>query len=110
MVTVDKMQAGLRQYVDTEMLPKMTGAQRWIMATAAGICIERLPQLMQQAAELPMVRPLKIITDQGIDVETAYKFLSPAAKAGAATFQIPLLGALTFSEADVDRLYQYIIQ
>lgn len=110
MVTVERLQRGVRAFVDNEMLPKMTGAQRWMTAVAIGIYVEKLPQMLQSWSQLPAIKPLGIITPDGVDVETAYKYLKPAAQSGGASFDVPLLGTVTFTEADVDRLYQYIMQ
>ena len=110
MVNVERLQRGIRAYVDNEMLPKMTGAQRWMTAVAVGIYTEKLPQMLGNYAESPSIKPLGVITPDGVDVETAYKYLKPAAQAGGATFNVPVLGAVTFTEADVDHLYQYIMQ
>lgn len=110
MVSVDRLQSGIQKYVDNAMLPKMTGAQRWIVAVAVGLYADKLPQILQQCAENPMIKSLGIISPDGVEVETAYKYLKQAAKSGSATFQVPLLGSLTFSESDVDMLYQFIVQ
>lgn len=110
MVNVERLQNGIRAFVDNEMLPKMTGAQRWMTAVAVGVYVEKLPQVLAQLAEASAVKPLGLITPEGVDVETAYKYLKPAAQSGGASFAVPLLGTVTFTEADVDRLYQYIMQ
>lgn len=110
MVNVERIQRGVRAFVDNEMLPKMTGAQRWMTAVAIGIYVEKLPQILQSWSQIPALKPLGIITPEGVDVETAYKYLKTAAQSGGASFDVPLLGTVTFTEADVDRLYQYIMQ
>lgn len=110
MVGVDRLQRGIRAYVDNEMLPKMTGAQRWMTAVAVGVYTEKLPTVLEKAADSPAMKPLGIITPEGVDVETAYKYLKPAAQSGGATFNVPLLGSVTFTEADVEQLYRYIMQ
>lgn len=110
MINVERIQHGVRAFVDNEMLPKMTGAQRWMVAVAVGVYVEKLPQMLQSWAQLPAVKPLGIITPDGVDVETAYKYLKPAAQAGGASFDVPLLGTVTFTEADVDSLFRYLMQ
>ena len=110
MINVERIQHGVRAFVDNEMLPKMTGAQRWMVAVAIGIYVEKLPQMLQSWAQSPAIKPLGIITPDGVDVETAYKYLKPAAQAGGASFDVPLLGKVTFTETDVDSLFRYLMQ
>lgn len=108
MVSVQRLQNGIRAYVDGEILTKVTGAQQWMIAVAVGVYTEKLPQILEQWREHPAIKPLGIITPDGVDVETAYKYLKPAAQSGGATFDVPLIGSMTFTGVDVDRLYQYI--
>ena len=51
-----------------------------------------------------------ISPDNEIDVETAYRLLKSQAKNGNASVTVPGIGVLTVTEADVDKLYNYIIR
>ena len=45
-----------------------------------------------------------------VDVEKIYQYIKPAAEKGAAPITLPIIGTLTFTAADVDSLYAYIMQ
>ena len=43
-----------------------------------------------------------------IDIDAIYREFAAQAQRGAITFDVPLVGALTLTAADVDKLYGYI--
>ena len=45
-----------------------------------------------------------------VDLDRVYTSLKKQAQKGPVTFQMPLLGAVTINEQDVDRLYTCILQ
>lgn len=50
-----------------------------------------------------------VIDDQDqIDIDAIYREFAAQAQRGAVTFDVPLVGALTLTVADVDKLYRYI--
>ena len=50
-----------------------------------------------------------IDSDDRIDVDLLYNELKKQAQKGAITFNVPLLGAITLNDTDLDKLYQRII-
>jgi hypothetical protein len=45
-----------------------------------------------------------------IDIDTLYREFLKQAQKGPATFDVPMVGALTLNTADVEKIYRYIIE
>lgn len=110
MVTIGQVQQGLARYVDEELISKMEGWQRWVFGAGAAMYLDKAPQLIEQYRQHPAVKMLGVIGDDNhIDIDKLYQHMLPQAKKGAATITIPMLGAVTLDERDIEKLYRYII-
>lgn len=111
MVCLEKIQAGASAFLDAEIMPKLPGLQRWLFGSTAALFLERLPDMVRNIPESNLFRTMGVISpDNEIDVETAYRLLKSQAKTGNASVTVPGIGVLTVTEADVDKLYNYIIR
>lgn len=45
MVSIEQVQNGIANYIDAEIVAKMTGWQKWAVGTAAGVVLQRAPKL-----------------------------------------------------------------
>lgn len=43
MVSIDRVQSGISRYLDNEVVPKMSGANRWIFSAAAAAYVAEAP-------------------------------------------------------------------
>lgn len=112
MVTVDKLQRGLVRYIDSEVLPSMKGADRWIITGAATMALGKLPALVQQAQKGGALKTLGVIGADGtIDIEGLLQSVRPAARSTPMTINIPFTnGSITLTENDLDVIARYIEQ
>lgn len=111
MVSIDRIQTGIARYLDTEMLPKMSGANKWIAGAAASAYIAEAPALLRKLNDNKAIAALNLIDAAGnVDVEKIYQHLKPAAAKCPAVVTLPIVGTLTFTEQDVDSLYSHIMQ
>lgn len=108
MYSVDQIQRGAARYLETELLPKMDGKDKWIFTGIATIALNKLPQLVKQYSEKEAVKATGIMTADAVDVETLISAVRPAARISPATFQIPMGGKITLTEADLDSLLNEI--
>ena len=100
---------GITKYVDTEIVDKINGWQKWIVGGGVGIALSNSTNIFNRLKENEFVKMLGIINEEDkIDVDKIYKEIKTQAKKGPVTFNAPLVGAITFTEADVDKLYQLI--
>lgn len=109
MVNLGQVQAGVSRYLDTEIVSKMTGWQKWTFGALGTIAVARTTELFKSIKANPAVAMLGVIDDNdGIDLDTLYKEFKKQAQAGPITVDIPVIGALTLNETDVDKIYTYI--
>lgn len=109
MITYSKFISGLTEYIDVEILGKLVGYSKWIFGTLAGVALSKATNIFNVLKENEMIKMLGIIDkDNNIDVDTLYTELKKQAHKGAITFDVPMLGSLTLTEMDVDKLYNYM--
>ena len=111
MVRIDKVQSGVSRYLDNEVMPKMSGVNRWLFSAAAAAYVAEAPKLVKKLNENKALAALNLVDEAGnVDVEKIYQYIKPAAEKGPAPITLPIVGTLTFTAADVDSLYAYIMQ
>ena len=111
MVTMDQIKRGAARYVDEEFTVKLSGWQRWAVGAGAAMALENLEVPMSGLRENPAVQAMGVLDEAGnVDLDRVYTALKKQAQKGPVTFQMPLLGAVTINEQDVDRLYTCILQ
>lgn len=111
MITLAQLQAGVGRYIETEIISKIPGWQRWVIGAGVSRLLSRSTEVFNQLKESKLVQLLGVIdpaTDQ-IDIDALYSEFAKQAQQSAITFDVPLVGALTLNAQDVDKLYQYII-
>lgn len=109
-VTLAQVQHGVERYISAEFLSKLSGVQKWVIDAAAAMYLANAGAIFENVKKNPLIAALGIIDEQDrIDVDKLYKNFKEAAKKGPATISVPLLGAVTLNESDVDKLYNFIV-
>lgn len=109
MIHRSRVMQGIAAYIDNEIVAKMSGSWKsWVIGSAAGIALSRSDELLNTLSANPAVRALGLIDGENINVEAIYEELRKQAQKGTATVELPVVGAITFSAADVESLYRYI--
>lgn len=110
MVSIDRVQRGVSRYLDTELVGKMDGLNKWLFAAAASAYIGSAPTLLDKLRSNKLLAPLCLVNEAGeVDIEKIYAHLKPAAAKCPAPITLPV-GTITLTEADVDAIYNYIMQ
>lgn len=110
MVTVAQVQSGIERYISTEFLSKLNGVQKWVVDAASAMYLLNAGKIFEGLKNNPMIAALGVIDEQDhIDIDKLYKHFKAAAGKAPATVSIPLLGAVTLNEGDVDKLYNFIV-
>ena len=100
---------GIAKYIDVEIIDKIEGWKKWVVGSAAGIALSNSADIFNQLKGNDYIKMLNLIDkDNKIDVDKIYKEMKKQAKKGAVTFNVPVLGALTLNEQDVERIYDSI--
>lgn len=110
MVSVYQVQQGAARYVEEEFVNKLTGWQKWVFAAGITRMLQVLPQKFSELKASPMVGMLGLIDSaDNIDIDAAYELIKAEARKSAVTFEVPLIGAVTLNETDVDKIYSFIV-
>ena len=110
MVSLEQIQNGIADYIDTEIVAKMSGWQKWAVGTAAAVILQRVPEIVEQAQNNPLIKAMGVVDSDGmVDLDILHKELKAQAHTGPITTSIPMIGPIKFSEEDVDKLYTLII-
>ena len=81
MVTIDKVKSGAAQWIDRELLPKMSGLSRWVLGAVSTGVVLKLDKLGENMRSDPVVSAMGIIDDNNmVDVEMLYQLIMPQAE------------------------------
>ena len=86
MVPYNQVVNGVTRYIDSEIVSKLTGWQRWAIGAGLGIAVSKGSHIMEQMRSIPMVKMLNIIDGDMVDIETIYSELRKQAGLSSATF------------------------
>ena len=111
-VTLNQVQNGLAVYIDREIIPHMTGWRQLAFGTVSALLLRRSEELFQTLKENKIAQATGVIREDGmIDILLLKDQLKQQIeKSGPITLDIPEIGALKVGPADVDRLYQLIME
>lgn len=111
MVSINQINAGLGDYIEAVMLPRMDSKRKFVTGIAYILIASKMDQIISAISALPAIKMLGIIdADGNVDIDSLYK----AAKAqierqGELEISIKMLGDFKFRADDIDELYRYIL-
>ena len=109
MYEYNKVINGIAKYIDVEIVEKVSGWKRWIIGSGVGLALSNTTEIFNQLKHNEIVKLLNIVDENDrVDVDKIYKEMKAQAKKSSVTFDVPMLGALTLNEHDVDKMYEFI--
>lgn len=110
MVNATQLKAGIGDYIQQRMMPRLDGKRQFLLGTLYGMCAGRMDAIFAQAAQNPTVRALGVVRDDGlIDIDAVYSAAHAQMQAQQKLrFVIPLMGEFTFDESDLRDLRECI--
>ena len=109
MVTYSQVVNGMSRYIDQEIINKIQGLPRWGLGAVSGIALSRGANIFNTLKANPIIKMLEVIDDNDmIDIDTIYTEIRKQAEKGSATFDAPMIGTITLTKDDVDKLYHLI--
>ena len=110
MYNYNKVMGGITKFIDNEIVGNLHDWRSWVLGSALGISLSKFDSIFNELKKNEFVKMLGVIQGDMVDVDTIYKELKKQASRGSITFSIPMIGALTLSDKDVESLYRYIIE
>lgn len=109
MVTFLQVKNGIYQFLQSELVNKISGWQKWVIGAGLSMYMEKGVDVFNALKNHPLVQALNIIDpEDNIDIDTVYTHFLKQAQAGAVTFKLPMIGDVTLKADDVDKLYRLI--
>lgn len=111
MMPIANVQAGIARFIDRSIAPSLSGWDRVLIAGAGGILTAKLPNIISQYADHPMVKALGVYDKENglVDVDALYNAAKPYMGTEALPVKIPGVGiTLKLGRQDIDTLYAYI--
>ena len=99
----------IARYIDSEIVPKMDGLQKWIFGTGAGIAMRKADEIFHQFKDHQLLKALDLVKDEDINIELIYEELIKQANQSAVKIEIPLLGTLSLNKDDIEKMYRIIM-
>lgn len=111
MIPMEKVQRGLTLFIDNEIAPGLQGWDKVIVAGAGGLFVAKLPAIVSQYANHPMIKALGIYDESKneVDLDALYNAIIPQIGTESLPVKIPMLGiTMKVGRREVDALYNYI--
>lgn len=111
MIPMENVQAGLARFIDRSLAPSLSGWDKVLIAGAGGILTAKLPDIIAQYANHPLVKALGVYDKEKniVDVDALYNAAKPYMGTEALPVKIPGIGlTLKLGSQDIDTLYAYI--
>lgn len=113
MVSVNKIEHGIANYLDAELMPRFqgNGVERVIVGTVASLVIRKSGAIVNSYKDNDLVKMLGIMDNDGnIDIDVLAEELKNNITKDGVKVNIPVIGTITFHKEDVTKLYDYIME
>lgn len=110
MVTMERVKNGLIKYIDTDIMPHLTGARKIGLGVYVALASDKVTDIVMQYRENPAVAVLDVIDAEGnIDIDRLYQAVLQMVQSGEKIpIEIPLIGEIRLDKSDVENIYRYI--
>lgn len=111
MVEIARIRDGVMLYAQRHMMPLLDSKGQFMLGVGLGMVSGRVEAIMAGLADNELVKTLGIIKEGQVDWETLYTAaVAQMKRQGKLTWDIPLIGRLTFGEDDLRDLHMCIMQ
>ena len=110
MVSISQIQRGFVTFVDNEVAVAFEGWQKAVLAGAAGLLANNLPNLAKVYGCHPMVAALGVYDANSgmIDINALYNAFVPKLGTDKIPIVIPKIGTIRMGREEIDTLIRYI--
>lgn len=110
MVTKEQLIKGIINYIEKEIMPYLSTANKWLVGTIVVLANRKSNEIINELCSNGFLKSLDVVNDEGlINLELLCESIkSSADKYGDLIMDIPCIGTLKFSSKDIDSIKQYI--
>lgn len=109
MTDLNNIITGIKKYLESELLERVTGWQKWTVGAALSMILDNAVNVFNSLKTNPVIKSMGVINnDDEIDIDKVYKYFIEQARKSAVTFNLPIIGAVTMKADDVEKIYSFI--
>lgn len=108
MASIQQVQQGAAKFVDNDLVPAFSGAEKILIGGAAALLLANLGNIVQKYVSHPVVAALGVYTNGDLDIDALYKAFSPRFGVEKIPFKFPGVGTIKIGKAEIDKIYKYI--
>lgn len=109
MVTLEQVQKGVQTFLDSELIPAISGWKKPVVATVAALWLGNFRQTAENFLTGSVGQSLGIYQDGKVDIDKIYNELSRQFTAPVPVV-IPAVGTVTLTRENLDTLYSLILE
>lgn len=110
MATIQQIQTAAARFVDQDIAPAFSGAERILVSGASVLLIRNINGIIQQYSGHPIVAAMGVInpTSGEIDIDALYEAFAPKFGAEKIPLKVPYIGTIKIGKEEIDRIYRYV--
>lgn len=111
MVEIARIKDGVMLYAQKHMMPLLDSKGQFMLGVGLGMISQRAEAVLASLGQNELIKTLGIIEGHQMDWEALHAAaVEQIKRQGKLTWDIPLIGRLTFDEKDLRDLHQCIMQ
>lgn len=107
----DQVVQGIINYADNEIINKLPIASKWILGTGIVLAANKVDKVVDSLRDNSVVKMFGLVDEDGmIEVDELMNAMKESAdKYGKISFDVGMIGKMTFTSSDIDELRRYIV-
>ena len=112
MVTLDNVVNGVIKYIDTEIMPHLSGAKKIGLTAYVGLAVPNANAMFEKYSKNTAIDILNVIDEENnIDIDKIYRAIIPMLQDGhKELIKIPLITGFKIDKNDIEMIYKYITE
>lgn len=112
MVTKEQFVNGILVYLDKEVMPALPTIGKWGIGAGIILAKNQADTIVSNLTQNSIVKTLGVVTESGeINIERLAAALKQSAQQyGNVQLNVPVIGILTFTPDDIDKVKHYIVR
>ena len=109
MITYSQFVDGLAKFIDSEIIPKMTGFKKLAFGVGSGIAIKRSEEMFTLIKDNKLIHTLGIIDEaNNINIDLLVDEIKERMGNEIYKIDIPMIGTISLDVTDLNKLYSLI--
>ncbi len=110
MVTYNQVITGITTYIDTEILPQITGFKKLALGVGSGIALKKADNVYKMIKDNKIIHALDLMDNNGnINIELLKDELLEKMGEEKYPIDIPMIGTLKINKNDINKIYDLIL-